>query len=224
MKKAFTLAEVLITLGIIGIVAAMTLPALLNSTQNIEKKTALQKAYSVLNQAMERIYIDEGQIINKSNYPNYTFGPIFKQHFHSLACQKKTCIYPNNSNPETNLLIKEYRTYNLKKTVQSGRLDDGQMILSDGMFILIENGAHTDSILLSVDINGLYKKPNAWGHDLFTFQIMNNNGKLIPMGAKGTLFENENTYCSKSSSNPENGIGCTYKALTDTSYFKNLPK
>lgn len=225
-KIAFTLAEVLITLGIIGVVAAMTVPALVNSTQNMERKTALKKAYSILNQAMEKMYIDEGQIINKENYPNYTFGTKFKTYFTSLACHKsnKICIYPDNSNPEINLHIKEYKTYTLRQDVQSGRLDDGQMILTDGMFIMIENGGHTESILLSIDVNGLYKKPNAWGHDLFTFQIMNDTGKLLPMGAAGTLFENESQYCSINSTNSENGIGCTYKALTDENYFKNLPK
>ena len=37
MKKAFTLAEVLITLGIIGVVAAITLPSVINNTKNKER-------------------------------------------------------------------------------------------------------------------------------------------------------------------------------------------
>jgi prepilin-type N-terminal cleavage/methylation domain-containing protein len=51
-KKAFTLAEVLITLGIIGVVAAMTMPTLLNSTQGAQYRTAYKKAMSVLSQAV----------------------------------------------------------------------------------------------------------------------------------------------------------------------------
>lgn len=46
--KGFTLAEVLITLGIIGVVAAMTMPALINATKNAELKTASKKGYSVV--------------------------------------------------------------------------------------------------------------------------------------------------------------------------------
>lgn len=53
-KIAFTLAEVLITLGIIGIVAAMTLPALINKYQQKQTITQLQKVYSVLNQALRQ--------------------------------------------------------------------------------------------------------------------------------------------------------------------------
>ena len=52
VKAAFTLAEVLITLGIIGVVAAMTMPTLINSTQGAQYKTAYKKALSVMSQAV----------------------------------------------------------------------------------------------------------------------------------------------------------------------------
>lgn len=48
----FTLAEVLITLGIIGVVAAMTMPTLINSTQGAQYKTAYKKSLTVLSQAV----------------------------------------------------------------------------------------------------------------------------------------------------------------------------
>lgn len=51
-KSGFTLAEVLITLGIIGVVAAMTIPTLMNQTGQAEFKTGFKKAISVLNQAI----------------------------------------------------------------------------------------------------------------------------------------------------------------------------
>ena len=51
-KFAFTLAEVLITLGIIGIVSAMTIPTLINNYQKKVTVTRLQQTYSMLNQAL----------------------------------------------------------------------------------------------------------------------------------------------------------------------------
>lgn len=51
-KIAFTLAEVLITLGIIGVVAAMTLPTVINNVHHKELETALKKQYSTLSQAI----------------------------------------------------------------------------------------------------------------------------------------------------------------------------
>lgn len=50
-KMGFTLAEVLITLGIIGVVAAMTIPTLMNQTGTSEFKTGFKKMLSTLNQA-----------------------------------------------------------------------------------------------------------------------------------------------------------------------------
>lgn len=48
----FTLAEVLITLGIIGVVAAMTMPTLMNQTNGLQYKTAFKKSLSAISQAV----------------------------------------------------------------------------------------------------------------------------------------------------------------------------
>ncbi len=80
-KQAFTLAEVLITLGIVGVIAAMTLPALINQTQGKELETGLKKAYSILQAAYNQMTYDEGQIVNNTNYPAHAFIPKFKAYF-----------------------------------------------------------------------------------------------------------------------------------------------
>lgn len=67
MKKGFTLAEVLITLVIIGVIAAMTIPTLMNSTNNQEFRVGLKKAISTLNQAMSLNYALEGTQIGAEN-------------------------------------------------------------------------------------------------------------------------------------------------------------
>ncbi len=51
MKKAFTLAEVLVTLGIIGIVAAMTIPTLFSKMEAQKKRAILKKAIAEISQA-----------------------------------------------------------------------------------------------------------------------------------------------------------------------------
>ena len=53
--KAFTLAEVLITLGIIGVVAALTLPTLIQNHQKQVYVTQLKKAYSTINNAYNKM-------------------------------------------------------------------------------------------------------------------------------------------------------------------------
>ena len=70
MKKhlGFTLAEVLITLGIIGVVAAMTIPTLMSNTNSSEMKTAYKKILSAMNQAVTMSvalnYVDFADITN----------------------------------------------------------------------------------------------------------------------------------------------------------------
>lgn len=59
-KNAFTLAEVLVTLGIIGVVAAMTLPVLIQSYKNHIVETRLQKFYSIMNQAIKMAEVEHG--------------------------------------------------------------------------------------------------------------------------------------------------------------------
>lgn len=66
-KGAFTLAEVLITLGIIGVVASMTLPALVQNNRNKELQTGLKRSYSVLSQALDMYQAENGERITSKN-------------------------------------------------------------------------------------------------------------------------------------------------------------
>lgn len=63
-KLGFTMAEVLITLGIIGVVAAMTLPALINNQRNKALETALKKNYSAILQALDMYQAETGERIS----------------------------------------------------------------------------------------------------------------------------------------------------------------
>lgn len=58
-KSGFTLAEVLITLGIIGTVAAMTIPTLMTNYQKQVWESKLKKIYSITTNACERMLIEE---------------------------------------------------------------------------------------------------------------------------------------------------------------------
>ncbi len=62
IKKGFTLAEVMITLGIIGVVAALTIPMLVASYQKIVLKNQFKKTYSVLSQNLLKSQLDYGNI------------------------------------------------------------------------------------------------------------------------------------------------------------------
>ena len=229
-KSAFTLAEVLITLGIIGVVAALTtIPAMINNTHNKELETGLKKAYSTLSQAIMLYENDNGVPITPGSLGGNELKPILMRYLTVVkdcgngAGDSATACVPNATNIDDPARI-IYDTYNGKTKLNTAFIDDGQFIMNNSMLVLIENPGNSDRVFISVDINGFNKKPNRAGHDLFTFQI-NNNGVLLPMGVEGTYFYSENNqYCSQTATNNYNGFGCTKNALSDKNYFKNLPK
>ena len=71
-KSAFTLAEVLITLGIIGIIAAITIPILIQNYKNNVVETRLKKMYSIMNQAIIMSEDNNGNL-EEWNFDNKDF-------------------------------------------------------------------------------------------------------------------------------------------------------
>ena len=217
----------LITLGIIGVVSVLTLPAVINNTEKKECQEALKKAYSTLQQALLMYQKDLGEVPTKSTF-NTEAGslkkallPYFKG---AIDCGKgngsNDCInFYDTSNGQGNT----YKNYNSTADIQIAYFDDGQYVLSDGMMYFFENNIVTNSVgnvFVSVDVNGFKKRPNQWGRDLFTFELTD-SGKLLPMGAVGTKYEkNADSYCNQYSTSPMNGIGCANRALYDGSFWK----
>lgn len=87
MKKGFTLAEVLITLGIIGVVAAMTLPTLIENHQKKEVVSRLQKFYTNINQAIRLSEVDNGSC-EFWIYPEATSGAEGAKNFYDTYIKK----------------------------------------------------------------------------------------------------------------------------------------
>lgn len=229
-RSAFTLAEVLITLGIIGIVAAMTLPALITRNQNKALEASLKKNYSVILQAFEMYQAEHGERLTpeiisqrRSDIKNSSLKDLIMPYFKIIAdCGENSNKHPACI-PYTGKGINPYKTYSGNMQTTLGYFDDGQFVLTDGSLILIENMNGSTTVYITVDVNGRNKNPNKWGHDLFTFQLMN-DGRILPMGAPGTTYSNKNAYCSPTSQNGNNGIGCAYYAINEKNYFNNLPR
>ena len=225
--KAFTLAEVLITIGIIGVVAAMTLPTLVNSTKNKELAVGLQKAYSIIQQAVQRMSYEEGLDITWDNYPNKTFAPVFFKYVkHYGNCGPNGCLSADIAPGDGEIFarVSKYKTYNKSQNVTLEWFDEGQALLTDGMFIMVNNSSNKSlGIVISVDVNGYNKKPNAWGHDLFSFYV--DKQKVIPIGSPDAKLIPDGVAwksyaCDVNSSERNNGMGCAYRALTEKDYFK----
>lgn len=228
---AFTLAEVLITLGILGVVAAMTLPALIQNYKNKELQTGLKRGFSMISQALDMYQAEHGERIKADGTLVHLelakhlkkYLKVIKDCGYAYSAEDKNlgCIPNNKTSREEG---SNYKTLNNKAILNLNLFDDSQFILNDGSIILIENSGKSDNLNLyiSIDVNGYKKSPNALGKDLFMFQI-DKDGKLLPMGAQGTTYYSEtDDFCSDSSASNINGAGCTYKALMDNDYFKNF--
>ncbi len=208
-KTSFTLSEVLISLVIIGIIAAITFPLIYANYQEKAIKSSLKKNYSVLQQALDRYYIDNGCKLTSQDVISDSAKSKIIKYFNVI----NDCSEYNNSRCIQSD-SQTYKTYNGKCCVNMGVFDDGQFILNDNSFIMIENDIQhkAGNFYISVDVNGFNKKPNSLGKDLFMFQI-SEEGELIPMGESRTNYT-YNAYCSKTSSGSLNGAGCTHKILS----------
>ena len=99
-KIAFTLAEVLITLGIIGVVAALTLPSVVSNVNNMNYKIAYKKALRDVNEAYKLMEANDSRFSevvcqNTENCPSCCFSPAFFENFKLLSNQfnaTKTCL------------------------------------------------------------------------------------------------------------------------------------
>lgn len=198
-KKGFTLAEVLITLGIIGVVASLTLPAIVQKQQEKATVTALKKFYSMLSQAYIQAKLEYGTV------DTWYETSMTQQERSKLVAEKLIKYIKTTKICESNCS----ECFAVKHSYIDGRSSSWTnnnryftFITADGMSVLV-NGYTTpeqhDEIQsvgfiyadVIVDING-YKKPNTIGKDMFSFVLTKN--KVIPSGIQNqsiTSTENE---------------------------------
>ncbi len=228
-KLAFTLTEVLITLGIIGVVAAMTIPTLMTNIKAKKLRTQFLKSYSIVQQAFKLMENDDVS----SDPTTYGYGEYYKTFLNyvkgGMDCGNtdQTPSSPMKSSVPCYQMYngaKHYKSLDKKATFRYQFLDDGQIALPDGTLLMFENYGHTanDILAVSVDINGYGNPPNVAGYDLFTFQLV--DGELKTMGDKSTAYNELDKYCNPNVSNNMNGVACAQKAKENPDYFKEIVK
>ena len=193
-QKAFTLAEVLITLSIIGVVAAMTVPTLMSNTSNQQHVTALKKAYSTLSNAMKMMPVNLGcgsdYECMMSALPtqtdvhrgNSTSGILSQDEafLYGLSEQFKAKYNP------------EWRSWH--DSGEIGSFSNGTFTTQDGMvfglhYISTWYSSGGMSAEMQVDTNGFDKGPNKLGKDQHIFEVVLKEingiapGTVVPAGS-----------------------------------------
>ncbi len=223
--NAFTLAEVLITLGIIGVVAALTMPALIADYRNRVVETRLQKFYSLMNQAILQSIMDNGEV-EGWNY------------FISQDSYDDDGNLINQSDKTYNLFQKYLAPYlkimNIKTINQDG--DGNKRIvyyLSDGSAFAYQMQSNREIVFFPKNVEQCIKLPKkeSFGKCAFCFQFYpisnTNNWKyLYNKGLEPYLFNwdgEAKTLYNNSSNGCLNGNGNYCTAIIQKNGWK-IPK
>ena len=189
-RVAFTLAEVLITLGIIGVVAAVTLPTLVANYQKTVWVNQLKKTYTTLNEGFKQMAASEGCTTLRCADISEDF-PFTIFDFTKAKTKEKFVKTFKLENVNVGG-VPSNSIYNYKIKYLSGEEStfsdiDAESILfgttSSGE--IISFGASVSGPLIFIDINGL-KSPNTFGRDIFAFAVFdfNDTVMVVPFGSK----------------------------------------
>ena len=195
IKRAFTLAEVLITLGIVAIVAALTLPSLIAKHNERAWLTAFKKTYSVLSQAYIRAYEENGVASDWCSEQNTECAKIY---FNILAPYLNVAEVWGFNQPFNNSIRGKYRDLDGRTMGHVEVFHDAyyKFLLNDGTLIGIMYSVDLNNPLLQVDTNGL-KGPNQLGKDFFFISLISKQNYPI-IGGYSLWWLYDNVYCSKS--------------------------
>lgn len=236
ISLGFTLAEVLITLAIIGIVAAITIPSFFSRTNNKELVTGLQKAYSTLSQVSQLLAADSGGSLedaitsNVSNrYDHNGFANLFAKKMKvsivcGIASAKATGCAPTQNYLDLSGNTTKLDNVSSASTFSQFLSSDG-MTYSFGLNLDNTNGlacnwnmsTGTNALnnmcgLIYVDINGPNKGPRTVGRDLFMFAATKTG--IVPMGIYTDSWSNQ-LNCTTGSTSYYSGGGCAGKVISE---------
>ena len=235
-KAAFTLAEVLIVLGVIGVVAALTIPGMIRKQRNAMLEAAFKKCdaqiqtlkYSVFNEVGVNSIKQLSDLCNvgtndnlpdcKNEYQglfdliNSTWSAKLSEQSHvTLITDTEKLKMPIKSYVGSIAYNYYYQLYAMGSGV--ARFQNGCTVSRKLLFYY--HGFH-DGVYYSFDTNGPENGPNRWGYDIFTTSsdkdIWGWNNRC-QSSIETETGENRAKY---------NGRGCYGKAKKDKDYFKNL--
>ena len=175
MKKGFTLSEILITLGVVGVVSAMTLPTLINNYQKMQTVNQIKSTYTLVYNALKRAEVDYGDMKTwqMEETPDAFADKYLKPYL------KIVDEFDNDK-----VIIKR---------LSGVALNEGKAYkhytLSNGSSLTVTPLCTTCSpqrITILIDING-HKEPNRIGFDMFGFAYTNRYG-FSPIGMGLTNF------------------------------------
>jgi len=213
-KNAFTLAEVLLTLAIIGVVAALTIPAVVTKVTKDQYVTGLKKAYNTLKLIEQKAVQEHGPMENWywSGNVTTTFEKYFLPHFDVL----KNC----GATTEEGCFAEGLTYLNGSTWGDFNTTEYYKIVTSDGMSWAYYEYGNTIPLYnrgyFYVDVNGL-KGPNRWGRDIFRFPVFPSNLGIKPSGSyyENGITPRPTSEVDSNCSNSGSGYYCAAKVLSE---------
>ena len=207
-RLGFTLAEVLVTLGIIGVVSAMTVPSLMQNYQRQSYVTQLHKVYNELSQALIQYQTDKNALnLKEAGLTSQAeLNSFFKTYFN---------VVNDCGDTQTPCLASSYKTIS-GRTIGTPFNEPIYMTLASGASFSAHYSGGTSVIFyLYLDTNG-QKGPNIAGRDIFAVYIYNNgliddNGPAAPL----TKEQRDNAFNDNCIAGETTWFGCFGKILND---------
>lgn len=224
-KLAFTLAEVLIVVGIIGIIAELTIPALVADFQQKVLISQLKQTYSILTQAYSRALADNGEPKSWSVLWLNDIANIMAPYFQTakVSAPAGSDLGALNAmgygpwNPLTDLNKSTYYGFYPQIQLKNGEIIWFEHPTDVHSGITCSTPAEGDiCFFVVVDVNGL-KKPNRYGVDVFGFEAKISS--IIPFGHRMSQYDEGDTGLCDPTTPASwgwmgNGVGCTARVLT----------
>ena len=204
MKKAFTLSELIIALGIVGVISALCIPQLSDNIEKTRTASILGKVIKQVETGVANYMVDDADetgasaetLLGTSNVNNFMapVSGILPKYIGAVApeTQKSYTVYEYESSTYETLdtnLMSTYKFNKIPAELWAKKLADS-----------------SDTVIktINVDVNGFDKKPNQYGKDVFIIKILN-DGRVVPNG--------EASDCTKD--NIGDGKSCAARIVAD---------
>jgi len=218
-NPAFTLAEILITLSVIGILASITMPSLIQNTQEKELRTAFKKAYSDFAQVTKKVIQDNGGTMVGIclNGDHDCLKNKYIAHLNIIKnCKNGESLgicWHDNDGSSKYLRGQPYTTWgNLAGFI----LNNGTLVRVWMVDPACKNQTYSprgECANILLDVNG-FKKPNTLGKDIFYLHVYEDC--IAPWGTSDD--DSNSTSRSASCSKTSSGRGCAALVLQDIDY------
>lgn len=211
-KEPISLRQILLSILFILLLIWYVIPFTKSQVGTVQLKNQCFKTFREFSQAVAMMQSKGGNVSDALNNKEQFVRDFSKYFTGAIVCT------------QTSHLCEPANYHTLEGSKSLSYLNNpnvGKILLMDNSLVMINT--FKGKLWISVDLNGIKRKPNRLGVDVFTFFLSPDETSLQLMGAAGTPFVLHPKYCNPySSESAYNGMSCAYKAILEQDYFNNI--